>query len=181
MAYGPDETFGMIATDDDMAGGGHRDHRPTLDGLAPETTYSFVLQGADADGTLYRSEVMEFTTPTAAPAQTPGRNLATDATVVDVSSEFAAAIDSDHSTAWSSDGDGDDAFITSADRSRSSAPASSPGPWVPGQAPRRTHARSRSTPRGGRAVRTLRGRRRTVRSGVHHDRKGRPLVLVSLQ
>lgn len=118
VAYGPDETFGMIATDDDMAGGGHRDHRPTLDGLAPETTYSFVLQGADAGGTLYRSEVMEFTTPTAAPAQTPGRNMATDGTVVDVSSEFSAAfaaanaIDGDRSTAWSSDGDGDDAFVT---------------------------------------------------------------------
>ena len=47
-----------------------------------------------------------------------GDNLALDATVVDVSSEFSDAwaaenaIDGDPATEWSSIGDGDDAFIT---------------------------------------------------------------------
>lgn len=118
VAYGTDDSFGLIATDSDMAGGAHSDHMPRLAGLAPETTYKYVLQGADAAGNLYRSEVMEFTTPAATTPDTPGDNVATEANVVDVSSafsdDFAAgnAIDGDRTTEWSTDGDGDDASLT---------------------------------------------------------------------
>lgn len=116
VVYGTGDQFGAIATDSDMAGGAHRDHAPRLTGLQPETEYQYVLQGSDAAGNLYRSELRTFRTPEVSAA--PGRNVAPDATVVDVSSEFSDqfaapnAIDGDLATEWSTDGDGDDASIT---------------------------------------------------------------------
>jgi hypothetical protein len=116
--YGEDDDFGMVATDADMAGAAIIDHAPVLLGLQPETDYQYVMQGSDAAGNLYRSEVLTFTTPEATELATPGPDVAVDGTVVDVSSEFSAsfgavnAIDGDASTEWSSDGDGDDAALT---------------------------------------------------------------------
>ncbi|WP_395156052.1 discoidin domain-containing protein [Ilumatobacter sp.] len=87
-------------------------------------TYFFKVQGSTADGTLYTSETATFTIPEAddRPAEPdtvePGPNLALDATIIDVSSEFndsfaaANAIDDSGISEWSSDDDGDDAFIT---------------------------------------------------------------------
>lgn len=115
VVFGTDETFGAIATDMDMAGGAHTDHHPMLSPLAPGTTYLYRLQGTAADGTLYVSRVMSFRTPDA-PAT--GADLAREATIADVSSEYGAgweatrAIDGDLATEWSSRGDGDDAFLT---------------------------------------------------------------------
>lgn len=119
VVYGPDESFGLIATDDDMMGGAHSDHAPLLTGLEPETEYSYRLQGSDAEGNFYVSEIMPFTTPAASEpeAEAPGSNIALEATVAEVSSEFSGsfsasnAIDGDPSTEWSSAGDGDEAFI----------------------------------------------------------------------
>ena len=117
VAYGETEDLGALATDQDMAGGGHQDHGPILSGLSPETTYFYRLQGAAADGTLYQSELLTFTTPTASEAEA-GANMALSATVIDVSSEFSDAfaagnaIDGNPATEWSSRGDGDDASIT---------------------------------------------------------------------
>ena len=115
VVYGPTTAFGGLATDDDMAGGGHRDHLPLMIGLEPVTTYFFRVQGVDADGTIYLSEVMEFTTPEATADTRP--NLALEATVVEVSSEFSSAfaaanaIDGSLATEWATRGDGDDAYI----------------------------------------------------------------------
>lgn len=118
VAYGTEGPFGAIATDQDMgAGGGHDDHAALMTGLVPETAYQYRLQGVGADGQLYRSEIMTFTTPAPTDAGF-GSNVASGATVVDVSSEFSAsfagtnATDGDIGTEWSSKGDGDDAFIT---------------------------------------------------------------------
>lgn len=117
VVYGDTEAFGLIATDDDMRGGAHSDHAPLLTGLVPDTEYLYVLQGVAADGTLYRSAVMHFSTPAPTEASPGARNVAAGSTVVDVSSEFSDAfgaenaIDGDLATEWSSDGDGDDAFI----------------------------------------------------------------------
>jgi hypothetical protein len=114
VVYGTDETFGLIAVDSDMGGGAHADHQPLMGGLEPGTTYRYRVQGTAPDGTIYVSEVMTFSTPAAA-AGPP--NLALEASVTGVSSEwsdaFAAdnAIDGDPSTEWSSQGDGDDAWI----------------------------------------------------------------------
>jgi hypothetical protein len=118
VVYGVDDDFGSIATDDDMDGGAHEDHAPTLLGLQPETEYRYVLQGSDAAGNLYRSDVFTFTTPAATELDRPGRNVAPTGAIVDVSSEFsgafaaANAIDDDPGTEWSTAGDGDDASIT---------------------------------------------------------------------
>lgn len=114
VVFGTDETFGAIATDTDMAGGAHTDHRPLLSPLQPGTTYLYRLQGTTSDGTLHVSRVLSFRTPDA-PAT--GADLARGATIADVSSEYGAgweatrAIDGDLATEWSSRGDGDDAFI----------------------------------------------------------------------
>ncbi|MFV2063996.1 MAG: discoidin domain-containing protein [Chloroflexota bacterium] len=116
IVYGQDGSFGQIATDQDMAGGAHEQHRPLLTGLVPDTEYSYRLQGSDANGNLYQSETFTFRTPVAATGGAP--NLALGATIVEVSSQFSdafggsKAIDGDPSTEWSSAGDGDDAFIT---------------------------------------------------------------------
>ncbi len=115
VVFGTDETFGRIATDSDMAGGGHTDHGPLLGDLVPDTTYLYRLQGTGADGTLYQSRILSVRTP---PAPAGGEDLARGATIAEISSEYSAAfgatnaIDGDLATEWSSAGDGDDAFIT---------------------------------------------------------------------
>ena len=117
VTYGPTEALGSLATDEDMAGGPHDDHAAIMTGLSPETTYHYRLQGVGSDGRLYRSGLMTFTTPAASGTGAPGPNVAVEGTVVDVSSEFSdgfgasRAIDGDVGTAWSSAGDGDDAYL----------------------------------------------------------------------
>jgi hypothetical protein len=117
--FGVDESFGNITNDPAMGSVAMVDHNPVLTGLEPETDYVYVLQGSDAAGNLYRSEVLSFTTPAADPeAAGPGTDVAPTGEVVAVSSEFsdafagANAIDGDPLTEWSSAGDGDDASIT---------------------------------------------------------------------
>ena len=116
VIYGTDDAFGSIAVDNDMQGGAHVDHGPLLTGLAPDTDYQYVLQGSDAAGTIYRSEVLTFRTPLAVDTGF-GPNVATTGTVSAASSEFSGAfaatnaIDGDLGTEWSTDGDGDDAWI----------------------------------------------------------------------
>ncbi len=116
VIYGTDESFGSIAVDNDMQGGAHQNHGPLLTGLSPDTKYTYILQGSDAAGTIYRSNVMTFITPPAAES-TLGTNIATTATVTGASSEFSDAfaatnaIDGDLATEWSTAGDGDNAWI----------------------------------------------------------------------
>jgi hypothetical protein len=115
VVYGPDDRFGAIAVDADMSGGAHADHHPVLGGLEPDTEYRYRVQGTASDGTMYVSDVLTFRTP-AAPVG-GAVNLALGASVSGVSSEFSdtfaatMALDGDPSTAWSSDGDGDEAWI----------------------------------------------------------------------
>jgi hypothetical protein len=123
VVYGTTPDYGQIATDSDMAGGAHADHHPLLTGLRPDTLYYARLQGVGPDGTLYRSE--EYTFRTAATTASGEPNLASlteGARLVGVSSNFGggaddgtwgglSAIDGDPATAWSSDGDGDEAWI----------------------------------------------------------------------
>ncbi len=126
--YGTTTAFGSIATDNDMAGGAHSNHHPTLRGLQPNTTYQLRMQGIAADGTLYVSDVYTFRTAAAsasAPAKPAGRNVALASAgtkVTGVSSNFgggnndsaygaAKAIDGSAITEWSSNGDGDKAWI----------------------------------------------------------------------
>ncbi len=117
VIYGVDDSLGSIAVDNDMQGGAHQDHGPTLIGLEPDTEYRYVLQGSDAAGAFYRSEVMTFRTPPAEAEPDLGTNIAPEATVSGASSSFSEqfdasmALDGDGATEWSSNGDGDDAWI----------------------------------------------------------------------
>ena len=121
IIWGEDENLGTFANSLDMAGTGIVQHDVFLPGVVPGLEYQFIVQGTTADGTLYRSELGSFVIPTSEEGATPADerlNLALDADVVGVSSEFGdaytadMAVDGDMSTEWSSDGDGDEASIT---------------------------------------------------------------------
>ncbi len=128
VAYGTTTDYGQVATDSDMAAGGHQEHTPVLAGLQPDTLYHYRFGGIGPDGTVFRSEDFTFRTPpgaTGPSARPPNVNLAgldRGARVVATSSNFGGgdnsstwggnhAFDGDPATQWSSDGDGDDAWI----------------------------------------------------------------------
>ena len=123
VVYGETPDFGLIATDQDMAGGAHIDHGPALVGLRPDTEYFWRVQGTAADGTVYLGETLTFRTPVQL-ASVRSNLAAMDegARITEVSSNFGggsndgswgadSAIDGSRSTAWSSSGDGNDAFV----------------------------------------------------------------------
>jgi hypothetical protein len=124
IVWGETDAFGNFNNSLAMNGTGIVDHDVFLPGAIPGRTYYYQVQGSTADGTLYRSETATFTIPEPdasgdVAADVDRRpNLALDASVADVSSEFndsfAAinAIDDSGTSEWSSAGDGDDAFIT---------------------------------------------------------------------
>lgn len=123
LVYGTTPAFGQLTLDQDMAGGTHASHNPLLTGLDPETTYYFRVQGIDDAGMIYISEVMTFTTP--AFENEPVTNLLAPelgAEITGYSSAFGNAdpdetwgvlnaVDGSPNTAWSSAGDGNDAWI----------------------------------------------------------------------
>lgn len=121
VSYGPTAELGMIATDSDMAGGGHTDHHPVLPGLITDVSYFYQVSAIGPDGGLYQSSIMQFTyegvpgdVETVAP---PAPNVAGLARVSDASSQYSDAyaanyaIDGDPATEWSTAGDGDNAYI----------------------------------------------------------------------
>ncbi|HST04248.1 MAG TPA: discoidin domain-containing protein [Chloroflexia bacterium] len=129
-AYGTTTEYGQLATDSDMAGGAHQNHHPLLSGLQPDTDYHVRLQGVGPDGTLYRSQDYTFHTPKGDAAGTQpetrptGTNLALlsgGAKIAGVSSNYGGdntssfgannAFDGNPATQWSSNGDGDKAWI----------------------------------------------------------------------
>ncbi len=123
VVYGPTTDFGQLATDSDMGGGAHEEHNALLVNLEPDTLYYYRFQGSDVQGNLYVSDVMTFRTPPE--SETVTENLASPergAQIVGVSSNFSGqpndgrwgalnAFDDNPNTAWSSAGDGDDAWI----------------------------------------------------------------------
>lgn len=145
ITWGPTEELGNQNNSLSMNGTGIEQHDVVLPGAEPGEEYFFTVQGADAEGNLYKSAMLSVTIPdsgsavfplgsdsftrsddggpsaAAAPTTTDpraaGDNLALDATVREVSSEFSetfaaeAAIDGDLATEWSTRGDGDNAFI----------------------------------------------------------------------
>lgn len=123
IVYGTTPEFGSLAVDLDMAGGTHTEHNPLLLDLEPETTYYFRVQGTDDFGVIYLSDVMTFTTP---PRQAvENTNLASPelgAEITGYSSTFGgadlterwgalSAVDGSSNSAWSSAGDGNDAWL----------------------------------------------------------------------
>ncbi len=116
VAFGETEALGRLATDQEMGAAGHSDHEVILGGLEPDTEYFYRLQGVGVDGRLYRSGLLTFRTSPASEAL-PSRNVAVGSLVVEASSEFsgafgaANAIDGNPATEWSSQNDGDDAYL----------------------------------------------------------------------
>jgi hypothetical protein len=124
IVWGEDASYGRFNNSLAMNGTGIVEHDVVLPEVEPGVEYRFVVQGTTADGTLYRSEPGTFSIdrPDAGRATLPdvplGSNLAAGAAVVDVSSEFsndfaaALALDDDTATEWSTQGDGDDGYVT---------------------------------------------------------------------
>lgn len=124
IVWGQDADLGRLNNSLAMNGTGLVDHDVSLPELDPGREYSFVVQGTTADGTLYRSPLGTFRIEASSNASTPGGvveppgpELAGEAALSDVSSEFsdafgaAQAIDGDLATEWSTAGDGDAGFI----------------------------------------------------------------------
>jgi hypothetical protein len=122
IVWGPDSSFGRFNNSLAMNGSGIVQHDVSLPDIEQGTTYSYVVQGTTANGTLYRSDVGTFringnANPTTS-VVAPGKNVATSARVTAVSSEFSAAfaatkaIDGDLSTEWATKGDGNKGSIT---------------------------------------------------------------------
>lgn len=124
VVFGTDRAYGRMGTDLNMGGAAHSEHRAPLRGLEPDTLYHYRLQGTGPDGTLYVSGDRTFRTARRDSNEPElGLNLASaagGATIVEASSAFgesaawraANAIDGDPATEWSSNGDGDTAYIT---------------------------------------------------------------------
>ena len=116
IAYGRTPALGSIADDPDMGGTAISHHTVVLGGLAPGTTYRFLLTATDAAGRVFQTPA-QGTFTTRRETFQPGRDVAVGAKIVAVSSQwssaFAAAnaVDGNLSTAWASNGDGDRAFI----------------------------------------------------------------------
>jgi hypothetical protein len=124
VAYGTDTTYGQLTL---MAMTGPlTDHNVSLLGLEPNTLYHYRVTVTDTASNVYQSEDLTFSTIQAIGRQKPvGTNVATagaGAKVTGVSSNWGngdlnssfggnKAIDGKKDTEWSSDGDGDNAWI----------------------------------------------------------------------
>lgn len=128
VVFGEDQSFGQTAFDQNMAQSAHREHRVVMRGLKPDAQYFYRMQGSDPQGHLYVSEIETFRTlaPAGDDPFEGATNLASleqGAEVLEASSIFGgpdaagqwggnSAIDGDPMTEWSSQVDGDEAFLT---------------------------------------------------------------------
>ncbi len=120
VIYGKTPKFGQISTDSNMNGGAIINHNPILNSLEADTVYHYRVQGSDAEGKIYWGPHSTFKT-TGSTADNNLLSLDNGARISAVSSNFNgandgefganSAIDGSNSTAWSSAGDGNDAFI----------------------------------------------------------------------
>jgi hypothetical protein len=123
VVYGITTAFGSASIDTTMSGGAIIEHNPVMINLEPDTEYFYRVQGSGEDGTFYIGEVGSFRTAPAPTGDNP--NLASaerGAQIIAWSSAFGdanldenwgagMAFDGNPSTAWSSAGDGSEAWI----------------------------------------------------------------------
>jgi hypothetical protein len=123
IVFGETPDFGRASIDTDMNGGAIIEHNPLMLDLQPDTLYYYRVQGSGEDGTFYTSETLSFRTAPAS-SETTENLLAPEngAEVTGVSSNFGDADNADRfgilqafdgnlNTAWSSAGDGDNAWF----------------------------------------------------------------------
>jgi len=121
-AFGPGEALGRSARMSNTEP--FTDHRVQLLALDPETPYRAEVALIDAAANVYRAKPVSFKTAAASVSADGafGPNVAAEGTVRAVSSNWGGggndssfganhAIDGDPKTEWSSDGEGDDAWI----------------------------------------------------------------------
>ena len=122
--YGETTEYGQVATIP-MLSGATFEHVLTFSRLEPDTIYHYKLIATDNAGNIYQSGDITFKTETAegvSLGETNWLSLEAGAIVIEVSSNFGSgandknwgansAIDGSDARAWSSDGDGDDAYI----------------------------------------------------------------------
>lgn len=124
VAYGTDSEYGRLTL---MAMTGPlTDHEVLLLGLEPDTEYHYRITATDSSSNIYQSDDLTFVTAEATDERQPsGENVASadaGARVIAVSSNWGGgdadssfgankAIDGNSATEWSSDGQGNDAWI----------------------------------------------------------------------
>ena len=123
LVFGTTTEFGAVSIDLNMDGGAIIEHNPLMLGLEPDTEYFYRVQGSAVDGTFYMSEIGSFRTLPESDEEV--NNLLaseTGAQILGVSSNFGgqnndgvwgiqSALDNNPNTAWSSDGDGNEAWV----------------------------------------------------------------------
>ena len=121
--YGPTPQYGQMRRM--TMSGPMTDHRILLPGLQPDTVYHIRFTAVDVQARVYQSGDLTFKTLPAASSRPKGQNVASlsaGARVVGVSSNYGGegitstygannAIDGEPATEWSSNGDGDKAWI----------------------------------------------------------------------
>ncbi len=128
ILYGlSDDDLSQLASDPAMMPGDlSTEHNVPLEGLTPNTLYYYQARATDEVGATYFSQLRTFTTEQETEESATQSNVALlsmGTTVVDVSSNFGGAendeswganqaIDGSFSSEWSSDGDGDAAYLT---------------------------------------------------------------------
>lgn len=119
------DAMNTTATDPNMEPGTFAmQHEVPLEDLSPDTMIFFRAKATDPRGQIYYSEVMSFRTQMgdAGPARVNVALMSMGSSIVDKSSNFGNmaddgtwgannAIDGSMSTEWSSNGDGDDAWV----------------------------------------------------------------------
>jgi hypothetical protein len=120
-----DDALDASATDPNMAPGTYLTrHEVPLEDLQPDTTYSFTAVATDREDREYTADTGDFSTGPGTPVDSMTNNALASAgtAVVAVSSNWGGggndssfgadnAIDGEMASEWSSDGDGDDAFL----------------------------------------------------------------------
>jgi hypothetical protein len=118
IAYGATGSLGSIANDPNMGGTAISRHIVVLEDLTPNTTYRYRLTATDARGRVFQTRDLASFTTTLSKSAATGPDVAQGARIVAVSSQFSSdyraanAVDGNLSTEWSSNGDGNHAFIT---------------------------------------------------------------------
>jgi hypothetical protein len=123
VVFGTTTDFGSASIDQNMDGGAIIDHNPLLLSLEPDTEYFYRVQGTALDGTFYVGETSSFRTLPVSD-ELPANLLMPErgATIIGVSSNFGdqandgswgimSALDGNPNTAWSSNGDGSEAWF----------------------------------------------------------------------